>query len=107
MGRAVEELAHLAVVTSDNPRHESPLAIIDDLLSGIQDRFAVRTIVERGEAIRWALANARAGDCVLIAGKGHESVQIIGDRTIAFDDAELARQWLYRHQPVATLGRAA
>jgi UDP-N-acetylmuramoyl-L-alanyl-D-glutamate--2,6-diaminopimelate ligase len=107
MGRAVEQLADLAVVTSDNPRQESPLAIIDDVLSGIEDRFAVRTIVDRGEAIHWALAAARPGDCVLIAGKGHETHQIVGERKIACDDVQLASQWLYRNQAPVLMRRAA
>jgi UDP-N-acetylmuramoyl-L-alanyl-D-glutamate--2,6-diaminopimelate ligase len=107
MGRAVERVADLAVVTSDNPRQESPLAIIDDVLSGFEDRFAVRTVVDRREAIGWALSAARGGDCVLIAGKGHETHQIVGQRQIACDDVQLAREWLYRHQTPETLRRAA
>ena len=107
MGAAVEQAADLAVVTSDNPRSESPLAIIDDVMSGFQDRFAVRAIVDRGEAIRWALAAARPGDCVLIAGKGHEDYQIIGNRRLHFDDRQFARQWLYACQPGRELFRAA
>ena len=52
-------------------------------------------IVDRTEAIQWALAQAQPGDCVLIAGKGHEDYQIVGDERIALDDRQIAEQWLY------------
>jgi UDP-N-acetylmuramoyl-L-alanyl-D-glutamate--2,6-diaminopimelate ligase len=107
MGRAVERAADIAVVTSDNPRSERPLAIIDDILSGFEDRFQPRAIVDRGEAIAWALSQAQADDCVLIAGKGHEDFQQIGDRRLEFDDREQARQWLYRNTPAQPALRAA
>jgi UDP-N-acetylmuramoyl-L-alanyl-D-glutamate--2,6-diaminopimelate ligase len=107
MGRAVEQAADVAIVTSDNPRGESPLKIIDDVLSGFEDRFHPRAIVDRGEAIAWALSQARAGDCVLIAGKGHEDYQQIGEKRVEFDDREQARQWLYRNTPAQPVLRAA
>jgi UDP-N-acetylmuramoyl-L-alanyl-D-glutamate--2,6-diaminopimelate ligase len=99
MGRAVEAAADLAVVTSDNPRTEDPQAIICDVLSGFQDASAVRVLPDRAEAIQWALGQARPGDCVLIAGKGHEKYQIVGHERIPLDDCEIARQWLYDVQP--------
>jgi UDP-N-acetylmuramoyl-L-alanyl-D-glutamate--2,6-diaminopimelate ligase len=95
MGQAVEEHADLAVLTSDNPRHEDPLDIIDDLREGFRRPASARTIADRTEAIRAALDEARSCDCVLIAGKGHENLQIIGDEEIPLDDREIARQWLY------------
>jgi UDP-N-acetylmuramoyl-L-alanyl-D-glutamate--2,6-diaminopimelate ligase len=107
MGRAVEQAADVIVLTSDNPRSEPPLAIIDDVLSGFADRFRPRAIVDRGEAIAWALNEARPGDCVLIAGKGHETYQQIGDRQLEFDDREQARAWLYRHISLQPVLRAA
>ncbi|HSW49591.1 MAG TPA: hypothetical protein VLH09_05415, partial [Bryobacteraceae bacterium] len=80
---------------SDNPRSEDPLAIMNDALVGL-GRFEVKHVAEpdRTTAIRLALAEARAGDMVLIAGKGHETCQILADRTIPFDDREVARRTL-------------
>ncbi|HVX12648.1 MAG TPA: UDP-N-acetylmuramoyl-L-alanyl-D-glutamate--2,6-diaminopimelate ligase [Pirellulales bacterium] len=105
MGRAVEEVADVAVVTSDNPRGERPAAIIEQIVAGCAEPSAVRTIVDRHEAIVWALEQAQPGDCVLLAGKGHETYQMIGDRRFHFDDREVARNWLYEMAPA--LGRAA
>jgi UDP-N-acetylmuramoyl-L-alanyl-D-glutamate--2,6-diaminopimelate ligase len=101
MGRAVESAADVAVITSDNPRSEDPNAIVADVLRGFREPERVRTIADRGEAIRWALSAALPGDCVLIAGKGHETCQIIGENPIPFDDREVARDWLYRALPAA------
>ena len=95
MGRAVELGADLAVITNDNPRSEDPQTIAGEILSGFRKPSAVRQILDRREAIAWALGEARPGDCVLIAGKGHEKQQIIGAETIACDDVEIARSWLY------------
>jgi UDP-N-acetylmuramoyl-L-alanyl-D-glutamate--2,6-diaminopimelate ligase len=106
MGRAVEKGAHAAFVTSDNPRSEDPEAIIRDVLSGFRDPAAAAAIPDRATAIRRALGSARPGDCVLIAGKGHENYQVIGDERMAFDDREIARQWLYEVQPYAEVGGA-
>jgi UDP-N-acetylmuramoyl-L-alanyl-D-glutamate--2,6-diaminopimelate ligase len=96
MGRAVEAAADLAIVTSDNPRHEDPLAICRGVLDGFQGGGAsIDVIVDRAAAIHRALDLAGAGDCVLIAGKGHETYQIVGDRRLPLDDREIAREWLY------------
>lgn len=98
MGRAAAELADVAVVTSDNPRTEQPAAIIDEILAGIpashRDRVTVQT--DRARAIAHAVASAAAGDVIVIAGKGHETEQILPDGrggTIKthFDDREVAR----------------
>jgi UDP-N-acetylmuramoyl-L-alanyl-D-glutamate--2,6-diaminopimelate ligase len=105
MGRAVEAAADLAVVTSDNPRNEAPEAIISQIVEGFEQPAAVRTIVDRRRAIQWALEQAQPGDCLLIAGKGHETYQIVGDRRLSFDDREVARRWLYDSLPA--LDRAA
>ena len=78
MGRAVECGADLAVVTSDNPRSERPRAIADEILQGFKRPAEARVILDRAKAIRWALAEAQPGDCVLLAGKGHEDYQIVG-----------------------------
>ncbi len=101
MGRAVEETADVAIVTSDNPRNEPAERIVRDILDGFHRPYEARVMLDRAEAIAWALGQARPGDCVLIAGKGHESCQIIGDRRIPFDDRDVAKAWLYEHQPYA------
>ncbi|MEN0014158.1 MAG: UDP-N-acetylmuramoyl-L-alanyl-D-glutamate--2,6-diaminopimelate ligase [Solirubrobacteraceae bacterium] len=92
MGKAVADGADVVIVTSDNPRSEEPQAIIDDVLAGI-DRPAT-AIVDRREAIAYALEAARAGDVVVIAGKGHEQGQTIAGVTHPFDDAQVARELL-------------
>jgi UDP-N-acetylmuramoyl-L-alanyl-D-glutamate--2,6-diaminopimelate ligase len=100
MGKISAELADLTVVTSDNPRTENPQAILRDILAGIPKGLAGgvegKVLVEedRGAAIRLALSKARPGDLVLIAGKGHETYQIFGDRKQHFDDREEARKAL-------------
>jgi UDP-N-acetylmuramoyl-L-alanyl-D-glutamate--2,6-diaminopimelate ligase len=96
MGAAAARLADLAVVTSDNPRSEDPDAIIAAVLSGIEDRSNVIVAPDRAVAISTALAEARPGDVVLIAGKGHEPGQEIAGRVLPFDDADVARTSL-RH----------
>jgi UDP-N-acetylmuramoyl-L-alanyl-D-glutamate--2,6-diaminopimelate ligase len=95
MGMAAGELSDFVVLTSDNPRSEDPLDIINDALVGLR-RFDTPHIAEpdRAKAIRRALEEAHAGDVVLIAGKGHETYQVLRDRTIHFDDRETAREIL-------------
>ena len=89
MGRVAAELADLAWVTSDNPRSESPEAIAAEILAGAS-AAGLRLELDRRAAIAAALAEARAGDIVVIAGKGHETTQTIGDRVLPFDDREVA-----------------
>lgn len=95
MGQAAAELSDFVVVTSDNPRHEDPLKIINDALVGVR-RTDVRHVVEpdRGKAIRRAIDEAAPGDIVLLAGKGHEPYQQVGDRKEPFDDRLKAREIL-------------
>ncbi len=97
MAKAVEEVADLAVVTDDNPRGEDPAKIRREITRGFERFDAVVTKADRAEAIHWALGQAEAGDCVLIAGKGHEDYQVIGSSRHWFDDREIARRWLYQH----------
>lgn len=97
MGRAVEQAADAAILTNDNPRREDSRAIFRDVLEGFIAPKAVDVISDREEAIRRALASARPGDCVLIAGKGHEDYQIIGDQKLEFDDREAAKKWLFEN----------
>ena len=95
MGQAAAEASDYVVLTSDNPRSEEPLAIMNDALVGVR-RVDVAHIVEpdRATAIGRALKEARAGDIVILAGKGHETYQVLKDRTIPFDDRAVAREVL-------------
>jgi UDP-N-acetylmuramoyl-L-alanyl-D-glutamate--2,6-diaminopimelate ligase len=88
MGRVATELSDITVITSDNPRSEDPEAIVREIQAGCLADKTVYTEVDRRKAIAFALGLARAGDVVLIAGKGHETYQIIGDKRVHFDDRE-------------------
>lgn len=93
MGKVVSELADYAIITSDNPRSEDPLSIIEDIKKGIsRDNYLV--IPDREEAIRKSLAMAKINDIILVAGKGHEDYQILNDHTKHFDDREVVRSCL-------------
>jgi UDP-N-acetylmuramoyl-L-alanyl-D-glutamate--2,6-diaminopimelate ligase len=100
MGAVASRLSDVIVVTSDNPRSEDPKRIIDEILRGItvdtrrDAAQQVLTVPDRRQAIRQAVDLARAGDMVLVAGKGHERYQIIGSETLPFDDAVVAREAL-------------
>jgi UDP-N-acetylmuramoyl-L-alanyl-D-glutamate--2,6-diaminopimelate ligase len=94
MGAAVAELADHAYVTSDNPRNEDPGAILDDIVSGMDPRRPRIVEPDRAAAIRLALRDARDGDTVLVAGKGHETYQETGGRMVHFDDREVLRDAL-------------
>jgi UDP-N-acetylmuramoyl-L-alanyl-D-glutamate--2,6-diaminopimelate ligase len=117
MGSAAAAGSDVVVVTSDNPRREDPMRIIEEILPGVRQALTgdpdgrpdpERCVVEpdRREAIGRALALARKGDCVLIAGKGHENYQDLGDRTIPFDDRQVAREFL-RQRAGEPRGQAA
>nr|WP_114210665.1 UDP-N-acetylmuramoyl-L-alanyl-D-glutamate--2,6-diaminopimelate ligase [Acidisarcina polymorpha] len=95
MGRVAGKGSDLVVLTSDNPRSEDPLAIISDVLEGLEPTctgFQVEP--DRGAAIAAAIQAARSGDIVLLAGKGHEKMQVLKDRTIPFDDVQVAQRAL-------------
>jgi UDP-N-acetylmuramoyl-L-alanyl-D-glutamate--2,6-diaminopimelate ligase len=98
MGEVAGHASDVVVLTSDNPRSEDPLLIINDVIVGIQ-RTKAKLFVEpdRQKAIEVVLDEARSGDIVLLAGKGHETYQVLRDRTIEFDDREVARAVL-RHR---------
>jgi UDP-N-acetylmuramoyl-L-alanyl-D-glutamate--2,6-diaminopimelate ligase len=98
MGEVAGHASDIVVLTSDNPRSEDPLLIINDVIVGVQ-RTKTKLFVEpdRQKAIEVALDEARSGDIVLLAGKGHETYQVLRDRTIEFDDREVARAVL-RHR---------
>ena len=95
MGMAAGEASDFVVLTSDNPRSEDPIAIMNDALVGLR-RYDTPHIVEpdREKAIRAALHEAKPGDIVILAGKGHETYQVLKDRVIHFDDRETAREIL-------------
>jgi UDP-N-acetylmuramoyl-L-alanyl-D-glutamate--2,6-diaminopimelate ligase len=89
MGKIAADLADEVIVTSDNPRGENPQAIINEITAGMQGR-TFQEIADRRAAIEYAIANAGSDDVVVIAGKGHETYQVVGDQVIHFDDREEA-----------------
>jgi UDP-N-acetylmuramoyl-L-alanyl-D-glutamate--2,6-diaminopimelate ligase len=93
MGAAAARLADLAFVTSDNPRTEDPEVIIDDVVAGMGDG-PYRRIADRRAAIGAALEEARPGDLLLLAGKGHESYQVVGLEASPFDEGAIVRDLL-------------
>jgi UDP-N-acetylmuramoyl-L-alanyl-D-glutamate--2,6-diaminopimelate ligase len=99
MGAVAASMADVAVLTSDNPRSEDPMAIIAEVLSGAPD---LTVEPDRAAAIDLALGQARPGDVVVIAGKGHETGQTVGDTTTPFDDRDVARAALLRRQGAAS-----
>ena len=108
MAEAAEACADRIVITTSNPRSEDPDRILDQLLAGFRRPGKVRVETDRRRAIEAALADARPGDSVLIAGKGRHTYQILADRVVPFDDAEVARAWLQRHaRPRKTAQRSA
>ena len=95
MGRIADRLADRVVVTSDNPRGEDPQRIIDDILAGVRGgRNELAVIPDRGSAVRYAVAGARRGDIVLLAGKGHEDYQLVRGARLPFSDAAEAQRAL-------------
>ena len=95
MAQAAAALSDYLVITSDNPRSENPAAIIADIVAGLTDTTTPYTVVEnRIEAIHWAIANAQPGDTILLAGKGHETYQILADKTIHLDEREVVAEAL-------------
>lgn len=94
MAAAAEKGSDKVIVTSDNPRHESPEAIINDILGGFSDQNEVIVQPDRQKAIEWAIKSASPEDVVLIAGKGHEGMQLVGDQSLPFSDIETAKAYL-------------
>ena len=99
MGRIATELADIAIVTSDNPRSEDPVVIIDQILRGAGPQVEVE--IDRAAAILRAVETARPGDVVLIAGRGAEPAQEVAGRKLPFDDRDVAREALRRIQAAA------
>ncbi|MGA2970156.1 MAG: UDP-N-acetylmuramoyl-L-alanyl-D-glutamate--2,6-diaminopimelate ligase [Acidimicrobiales bacterium] len=96
MGLVASTWSDVTIVTSDNPRSEAPEDIIDAVMSGVVPGATVARIVDRREAIAQAFQYAQRGDVIVLAGKGHETTQTIGDEVIAFDDREVAMEMLRR-----------
>lgn len=105
MGHIVERLADLLVITSDNPRTEDPQQIITDVISGIQRFDSNRMIVDvdRKQAIHQAIDLAKPDDIIVVAGKGHEDYQILGDRTIHFDDREVVQDYVKQKRELSSV----
>lgn len=96
LGRVAERGADLGIITSDNPRHEEPLQIAHDIIDGYERPARSHVLPNRGEAIHFALSQAKPGDTVLIAGKGHEDFHVVGQLRHHFDDRQIVRDWLYQ-----------
>ena len=92
MAQIAVKYASTAIFTSDNPRHESPEAILDEMTAGLDPSVRYLRIADRAEAIRTAVMLSRPGDILLVAGKGHETYQIVGDEKRHFDDREEVRR---------------
>ncbi len=92
MGRVAGRWADHTILTSDNPRGEEPLAILSDIRAGFEPGASVETVEDRREAIERALRMTKAGDTVLVAGKGHETFQQCSNRTVSFDDRQVVRK---------------
>ncbi len=97
MGKIAQDLSDVIIVTSDNPRSEDPQAIINEIMHGISRTPMIHSIVDRREAIHYALSIAASGDVVLVAGKGHETYQIIGDQKNHFDDREVIEKYFKQY----------
>jgi UDP-N-acetylmuramoyl-L-alanyl-D-glutamate--2,6-diaminopimelate ligase len=109
MGMVAARLSDLVVITSDNPRSEDPQRILDEINLGAQQEtrqrdVEVQTIVDRRDAILYAVSHASAGDLVLVAGKGHEKYQEIGGRLLPFDDVAVAREALQARRDRSRVG---
>ncbi|HEY8940477.1 MAG TPA: UDP-N-acetylmuramoyl-L-alanyl-D-glutamate--2,6-diaminopimelate ligase, partial [Cellvibrio sp.] len=96
MGKIAERLSDYVIVTNDNPRSEEPSGIAADILRGMNSPSSCLVIADRAQAIDFAIQQAKAGDIVLIAGKGHEDYQIFATQTLPFSDSKHARISLQR-----------
>ena len=100
MAAIAARLADYCILTSDNPRHEDAQKIVDDALPGFQgSKTPYKVILNRYEAIRWALDHLQPGDTLVLAGKGHEDYQVLKDETIWFDEREIVRRMLAQSRP--------
>ena len=91
MGKIASKLASTIILTNDNPRSEDPKSIINDILNGIDDSYKLDIIQDRKLAIETAITTLKDNECLLIAGKGHESTQQFKDKTIVMNDIDIAQ----------------
>ncbi|MEQ1789484.1 MAG: cyanophycin synthetase, partial [Rickettsiales bacterium] len=91
MGKIANELADFTIVTDDNPRSEDSAVIRAAILAGCSNKTSCKEVADRAQAIYFAIEQLSAGDILVIAGKGHEKMQIVGDKHLPFDDAQVAR----------------
>ena len=96
MGRAAEETADVVIVTSDNPRTEDPESIIDDVFTGMVGDGHLRE-VDRRVAVRRALEMAEPADVIVLAGKGHETYQVLGTEKVPMDERRIVHEWVAEH----------
>lgn len=94
MGRIADNLSDKLILTNDNPRTEDPKLILDDIMSGIKDKTNLHIIPDRSKAIQYAIEKADQNDIIMVAGKGHENYQIIGDKKIVFSDRDEVKKAL-------------
>ncbi len=94
MGQVAEQYADIVVLTNDNPRTENPQSILQEIVSGCQQPEQLKVIEDRAQAIEFALAQLSPNDCLVIAGKGHEDYQEMGDQKLPFKDATVVEHWL-------------
>jgi len=94
MAQVAEKYSDLVIVTSDNPRNEDPVCIINDIKSGIKNELCLMIEMDREKAIEQAISIASENDLILIAGKGHEEYQLIGNEKISFNDRQVALSYL-------------
>ena len=95
MGGIASKLSDFVIVTSDNPRSEEPKTIINEIVEGMKDYKTPYVVIEnRADAIKYAVQNAREGDLIVLAGKGHETYQILADGKIHFDEREVVAEAL-------------
>jgi UDP-N-acetylmuramoyl-L-alanyl-D-glutamate--2,6-diaminopimelate ligase len=102
LGQALEQGADVAILSSGDPQHQEPTAVIQCVLSGFKDPRQAQIVSDRRAAIHRALSLAQRDDCVLIAGKGPETYQSGGEQRFFLDDRQIAADWLYEVQPFAT-----
>jgi UDP-N-acetylmuramoyl-L-alanyl-D-glutamate--2,6-diaminopimelate ligase len=104
MANIAEKCADHIIITDDNPRFESSKDIAADIIAGLQRPQQAFVILDRAEAIQTAVQNANDNDIVLIAGKGHEVTQIVGEQVLPFDDAEQVQRALHARSVNSTRG---
>ena len=99
MGAIAADNSDFVIVTSDNPRTEEPEEIIREIVAGMKNkRTPKKVICDRVEAIHWAIDNARPGDVILLAGKGHEDYQVVGHEKRHMDEREIVADWLEKRK---------